>query len=80
MYTALDISTGSPNEFKMPLTPTVNYTPEQLTMVEELAGLFYTPKQIAIMTDISIVDFKLEMAIPDSPILKPIGKDTTKPM
>ena len=41
---------------------------EQIAQIEYLAGLFYTPKQIAVMIDVSVRDFSVEIQIEDSAI------------
>ena len=42
--------------------------PEQLSEITKLAGLFFVPRQIAIMLQLSIVDFVAECDIETSPV------------
>ena len=49
-------------------------TPELKAQIEKLAGLFYVPRQIAVMLDIPVADFMVEMAIETTDIYRAFWK------
>ncbi len=58
----------------------MNLTDEQLAEVEELAGLFLEPAEIAVLLNINIRDFFCDLELQNTPVFRSYlrGKATSK--
>lgn len=44
----------------------MTYTPEQLTVIEQMAAIYMKPSEIAVSLDIPVVEFKQDIALAGS--------------